>query len=424
MACKKLNGKANMKALPLITLVISLISLTAQSAIITKVSYPRAWYPRNSSVITGRCVYTINDRQPLSDIKTLVVDNTLPNGSVLYTWNHGDFFSESHTCYNDSTSPGFIPGTTTAFQITGIYFPNSNTVTGYLPTNNPGISLKLYKRVNTGSGSYNYNQTVGTEVPITSMTPNSPANADTSMSLKDSRTGNQPVFNPSLHYANVSLRAELIKTGTVTFTALSSPLYVPNYNTIHMGIMPESGPTQTDRENLTFSIGANGIRVIAPACKLQSTDYSVNLNRWIMKGPGSALYPGTPLPATGNSVPIGITLACSGKTNNVRFKFQDIGASPLTNKNVSLYDKIAGAKINGLEIEMLYNNSRINVDNMATTNTGSHGSTRTNPADISFNMASSATFEARYIQRTAITRNGVPYTGPIVGKVNMWVTHD
>ncbi|GKX54809.1 hypothetical protein SOASR030_09210 [Leminorella grimontii] len=72
---------------------------------------------------------------------------------------------------------------------------------------------------------------------------------------------------------------------------------------------------------------------------------------------------------------------------------------------------------------MLYNGSRINVDNSTKTNVGSQGTLNTNPAETTFNSQSTIPFTARYVQRSAIQKGGVSYTGSVTGKVNMYVTY-
>ncbi|MFH2256193.1 hypothetical protein ABK734_20750 [Enterobacter sp. KE9933] len=106
---------------------------------------------------------------------------------------------------------------------------------------------------------------------------------------------------------------------------------------------------------------------------------------------------------------------------HVRFRFEDAGSSPSGNKNISLYDTAGGSKVSGLEIEMLYNGNRINVDNVTTTDTGGHGVTKPYPAaQPLYDSVSNAAFQARFVQNGNITSN----VGPVTGKVNMYVTYD
>ncbi|HIF5903115.1 TPA: hypothetical protein ACX3HX_005893, partial [Raoultella ornithinolytica] len=82
-------------------------------------------------------------------------------------------------------------------------------------------------------------------------------------------------------------------------------------------------------------------------------------------------------------------------------------------------------KVDGLEIELLYNGMKVNVDNTTVTDTGSHGATKVSPASLPlYDSVGTAAFQARYVQSAAVTRAGADYTGPVTGKVNMYVTYD
>ena len=130
-------------------------------------------------------------------------------------------------------------------------------------------------------------------------------------------------------------------------------------------------------------------------------------------------------PITGNDVPVNLDLRCSGEVKNVRFKFEDAYSNNLSNNNIALHNPAnTSALIDGLEIELLYNNTHVDVDNLTTTNIGDLGSPVTITTSAIFNTTYTAKFTARYIQRDNITSNGIPYTGPVTGKVNMWVTYD
>lgn len=41
-----------------------------------------------------------------------------------------------------------------------------------------------------------------------------------------------------------------------------------------------------------------------------------------------------------------------------------------------------------------------------------------------YDSVGTAAFQARYVQSAAVTRAGANYTGPVTGKVNMYVTYD
>ena len=67
----------------------------------------------------------------------------------------------------------------------------------------------------------------------------------------------------------------------------------------------------------------------------------------------------------------------------------------------------------------------MNVDNTTVIDTGSHGVAKTSPASLPlFDSVSTAAFQARYMQSAPVTQSGTNYTGPVTGKVNMYVTYD
>ncbi|AKE59673.1 hypothetical protein F384_14460 [Citrobacter amalonaticus Y19] len=113
----------------------------------------------------------------------------------------------------------------------------------------------------------------------------------------------------------------------------------------------------------------------------------------------------------------------------MKFSFQDASSGGLINRNISVYDS-GGQYIDGLEIEMSYNGSRIDVNTTIAPypsfpiSTGSKGQVKANTQDLSYSSQDTAQFGARFVQRGAIKRNGVSYTGPVTGQVNMTVTYE
>ena len=62
-------------------------------------------WPSNGTP-AANCSFSYPTLQPLSQQRTLLVDNSLPNGSVLYSWGYNDF------------APGFITMCNTATTVT------------------------------------------------------------------------------------------------------------------------------------------------------------------------------------------------------------------------------------------------------------------------------------------------------------------
>ncbi|EPK7284292.1 hypothetical protein NLT72_002732 [Citrobacter farmeri] len=171
----------------------------------------------------------------------------------------------------------------------------------------------------------------------------------------------------------------------------------------------------------TDFLAGNAITVVSPSCRLRTTDYNISMGTWAAD---TVNHMGSP--ATGAAVPVGLDLECSGQVADVQFRFEDTGSAPSTfdEKNVTLYDG-GGNKVSGLEIQMKYNGNRVNVDGVTQTSTGSHGQVRTEAESVPlYTSTSQAMFTANYIQNGSITVGGNNYTGPVSGKVNIWVTYN
>lgn len=405
--------------------------------------YPNTQPTWPNGAQAAECSFTYPTLQPLSQQRTLLADNTLANGTVLYAWDYDDFapdfyaFCNERATYNQNGSDLWIDRLDVN-QLNTTLLPGSRV----WPTNNPGVVLKLYFKVtarggyNTGipsrpistTGSWMLGGGIGEElsVPI-ELTSTAYSVAYMYSVVSGTAPNYQSKFFAAAHHIKYSVRGELIKVGNINTTgnlSISTGTFVHAFFTENLlvGQMTISPAT---------ILGSGGITFVRPSCRLRgATDYMINLGRWVAVGAGS-LNTGVSLPAYGDIKPIDIAIECNGALNNVYFNFQDTGASPLTNRNISVYDAVGGQKIDGLEIEMSYNNTRLNVykisENATTSayrvNTGAHGTANINPSDPGFQSQSSAQFSARFVQRSAIRRGGLPYTGPVTGQVNMFVTY-
>lgn len=390
-----------------------------------------------SSTVAAYCSVTLPTLKPLSQSRTLIIDNNLPIGSVLHSWGYSDFVPDMHfVCLRGEESTVNSMTTDSSSATISVFLNGVQSLAGtmMIPTSNPGIGLKLYYTY-TEKGSGNTGTStrpestellsadgtvIGAEFPIVSAVPIfiakfHPVTNSTSPPYKR-------FFDGTANYFKVSLRGELIKIGQVTE---SVGLQVSNPGSM-FGIAFSNGLQGAGGGIIsgTEILGSGGINTVNSTCRLRgSTDYSVELGSWESMSPGN-------LPAYSESKPVDINLECSGKLNNVEFSFQDTGSSSLSNRNISVYDRIGGQPIDGLEIEMSYAGSRIDVHKISESpasykiNTGAHGSVKTNPADTSFDSQSQAQFGARFIQRAAIMRAGNAYTGPVTGQVNMFVTYN
>ena len=399
--------------------------------------------PNSYNKPAGTCTFIYPEYQPFAQARELIVDNHLPNGSVLYSWDYNNFlpnFGWSCTSSGVSswgadhliTDAGIIPGSSGYIYAT--YLRSAIELSpGIYKTSVEGIGVKFYLKISDET-TYNIHQghtginaiegTGFTTPPGSEFTVSGVTTFYVRMSRFPESKGTSGNFTYTLKgTAKYSIRAELIKTGDITIT---SPIALSVVGASNGYVDFNSMKELNGLSRLPGPLAGSGILIYPAACRLRgAADYQIDLGRWVdLTGNNIGS-----LPAQGNIKPVNISLECSGKLDNVEFSFQDTGDSPLTNRNISLYDNIGGQKIEGLEVEMLYNGTRLNVHKMGEatttykTNTGAHGSIKTNPSDITFNSQSSASFAARFVQRNVIKRNGVAYAGPVTGKVNMFVTY-
>lgn len=375
------------------------------------------------------CYSNMPELAPLSVPRTLIVDNHLPNGTELFSWGYGDFIPNVSTTCADTVpvASAFTGGGRFFTRPFGSTYPN---VDGVYSTSIPGIGIKLFTTY-TGKGVSDFRpMNSNTSRLINSVgswaNPSDPINVEFMVKQStgigvwmnsDSNWNTNPTtqqFSTRANHVSYSFRAVLVKTGNIVYT--STPLTLPKmseFAAVDSGFL----------HPLPNMVGGGGITIVPPACQLKTpTSYTINIGRWVNSGPGS-LAPGISLPAYGSIKPVDLNLECFGQVNGVQFRFEDAGSSPSSNKNISLYDSAGGNKIEGLEIEMRYGGSRVAVDNITKTDTGSKGAIKTNPQDLSFNSQDSATFGARFVQTAPIKKSGAIYTGPVTGKVNMYVTY-
>lgn len=433
-------------------LVLSGISQQASADIVP--SQPFYWN-NNTTLQRANCSVSFTGQQPLSQPRTLIVDNNLANGATLYSWDYGDFIPNiTFRCNSGAGGPyyydaqpyqiasfGAVNYITGGLGFRGIF----NSTTQTFSTTNPGIGMKLYvKLVNSGStpigytpsfisytssSAFSYAGTPSDSISIGGEYPVSFANINdnfinTMLQPIYNTASKQFTFSGSDHFATYAVRGELIKINDVQASSNLSLSSGFDFTTMF-------GGWGANRYGSSFGaptsiMGSGGITVIKPTCRLRgATQYQVNLGTWTDVAGRNT---GT-LPAYGAIKPINLNIECSGKLNNVKFSFQDASSGGLINRNITVYDS-GGQFIDGLEIEMSYNGSRIDVNTTIApypsfpVSTGSKGQVKTNTQDLSYNSQETAQFGARFVQRSAIKRNGVSYTGPVTGQVNMTVTYE
>lgn len=366
----------------------------------------------------GTCRVVLPDEKPMAEAQTLVVDNALPNGTEIISWGYGRFSPAVIDC---RPRPLTVDNDRIDDVVSISLTLNSSNSSKYFKLSDDGLGLQIWvksSKDDSGSDSGAFRSYAYTSAGHVYMS----ANNELEISNYGHRLVTVAQYQQAEKYivdgmgeqyhllplnTSLKIRAAIIKIGTLQY---NGPL------STHASAQSPSITARSKRSTVSLTqnlFSGSGIRIIPPSCQLKTKDYSIPLGKWAAD---TITREGTP--AYGAQKPIEISLKCSGKINHVRFRFEDAGSSALTNKNISLYDAAGGNKINGLEVELLRNGSRINVDNSTRTDTGSHGSAS------AIDATSTTTFTARYIQRAAITRSDSPYTGPVTGKVNMHVTYD
>ncbi|EMN3921756.1 hypothetical protein REJ49_004592 [Citrobacter farmeri] len=388
----------------------------------------------------GTCAYIVPDNRPLQVPRTLVVDSAVPVGTVLYSWDFNSFLPGfriqcTGSGVDNSTNSFTVNGTASNNLIGSNYEIRGMTASEVYSNSNPvwattlaGIGLRLSVKVDTDAAEdatdyYKY---------VTLYRAN--GQIQIYQAPRDVvylwGTGGYPRANsrittyqsgisyPVRHSipnaeAGFSVKAELVKTADTV-----------QYGSLGLAGNPVATWSTTAVLNPTLPtdfLTGNDITVVSPSCRLRTTDYTISMGTWAAD---TMSHMGNP--ATGPAVPVGLDLECSGQVADVQFRFEDTGSAPstLAEKNVTLYDG-GGNKVDGLEVQMKYDGSRVNIDGTTLTSTGSRGTVRTNTEAVPlYTSTSQAMFTANYIQNGAIRVGANNYTGPVSGKVNVWVTYN
>lgn len=386
---------------------------TASAAQAAVYYYNRAWmsgsYP---GYVAANCYVQLPDQRPMAVPRTLVVSEDTPNNTVIF--NFGEMFGAYFTtnCVSTgsvNTTAGTTNGTYTYWDM-NILITAAGGVEG-IQLNDPGLRLRLYI---TPAALDTYALPVVAAGAYSSSTR---MFVNQTYKLTGIGSGNttqvQYLLNPHGGgtswalggWSSFAISGEIVKVGNLTYPAALSTVSSSAFS------------VRTPPAVINGMLDGTGIRVVRPSCVLNTTDYTIPMKSWFS-------WPSS-LPAYGPKEPVNLTIKCSGKMNHVRFRFEDAGSSPSSTKNVTLYDSLGGTKITGVEIEMLYNNSKVNVDSVTKIDAGSFGQAKSSYwATPIYDSFGTAAFQARYVQTAAIKKSGSNYTGPIVGKVNMYVTYD
>ena len=393
-----------------------------------------------AGALAGTCTYTIPENKPLSVNRTLVLDNSVPVGTSLYTLPYESFLQFSVQCQSSGIGNNDPKISTTASAGTFVNLGSSfagdtGTAPYYTFTNNSGIAIKFTYRFNTSgeacancapfpaSGDVSF----GKYSAISRLNGNDASAGFESGKQRyqdflgsyafvvvGSADGKYYFVSPQANHStsqSYSVKAELIKTGDIVYDDI--PLKLKSGGIVQVYA---NGVYNT----YNFDIGGGGIKIVRPTCKLDTKNYTIPMSSWVSIDP--VAKPGA-FPAYGSQVPVNITMQCSGKVDDTQISFEDAN-SLTTRQDVGLYDSAGGSLIDGLAVQLLYKNAVVPTDNTKLTISGL-GSTKSSPDSTPlFNSLSTINFNARYVQTAAIKKNGANYTGPVVGKVNIWVTYN
>ncbi|MDG1641880.1 hypothetical protein DA718_21155 [Klebsiella huaxiensis] len=393
----------------------------------------------NAGQPAGTCIYNIPDNnKPLSQPKTLVIDDNLQNNSVIYTW--GNFLDFSATCTGSGISNSdpkiSVPSSSKTFLSYSVSFSGTtSTAPNNIYTNNSGLSLKY---------TYLFNQAAPEPCQGCQPFPDS-GDASFGTLLAAIRINNKyvpdngfeserekyqdfitmyffvvkPLSDGRYSFASTTpitqsyqVKAELIKDGPIDYDA--TPLALRSgYSSIQV----YAGNVYS---TYAFDIGSGGVQIVRPTCQLKTKDYIVPMSNWVSIDP--VVKPGI-FPAYGSQVPVNIVMECSGKVDDTQISFEDAN-SVSSRQDVSLYDSTGGTIIDGLAIQLLYNNAAIPTDNTKIVISGLGTTKAIADSTPLFDSTSIVNFTARYVQTDAIKMNGTEYTGPVTGKLNIWVTYN
>ena len=358
--------------------------------------------------LAATCTFSWPDQNRLLTPQTVVVDNSMPDNTVLASWGYEQFYDFTVDCQSSGTH------STT---------PQLNFGSGSSKTSLPQIDINLNNyHINIhGVEFVVYGQTDTPDILCTPVcahgeyamqTDAPPLTEIKNPDRLSIYMQQQPVMNTSTDYviqsvrSHIKYRAELIKSGTVSAEDSGKKVILNGGDAL---FFISDYYNAIDFQEIYA--GTTEVSVLVNNCKLKTKDYTIPMGNWDVRSSSA-------LPANGSEVPVNVSLQCDGETPHVRFRFEDAGTSLLPNHNLRLYDAQGNEKIDGLEIEMLYNGAHLDIDNTTLVDTGAHGTAGATGAD------STAKFTARYVQRSEITKNGNAYVGPVTGKVNMWVTYD
>ncbi|HCD7254846.1 TPA: fimbrial protein [Citrobacter farmeri] len=371
----------------------------------------------NEGELAASCIADYPLMQPLTIPRTMVVDNSLNIGDIIYSWDYASFMPNYIQVRCIPASESDSPSNSFSGSYVMLRFQVSNDVTdGIMATSLDGVGIRIFYKMDTTTDGTNgtlslidamngvfTNRPVPEQSILKSTSPINQLEVLCDSAFSPSR--NKYIFGCNY---NISFRAELVKTGPISVGSLS----LPGISEMLLIKWPEGG--RDEGESHSFS--GDAVTLVTPACQLKNANYTVPMGDFI------------PLFASrrGMNVPVNLVLECSGKVNNVSFRFEDAGTTPSSGleKNVSLYSS-QGALVQGLEIEMRYEGERVNIDGTAEHSTGSHGQRKT-VADSTplFDSESTASFTANYLQTGPVISGGNAFTGAINGKVNMWVTYN
>lgn len=353
----------------------------------------------------GNCYPSIGTFLPQANVKKIIIDNSVPNGTVLHSWEYDILIGRGGlncTLYD-------VPPYISYNERIDYKFKYNTSSEGYFHTNNPGVGLRVYATsfvpVNNTPEALTLPSSIRKEVLLS-------GNGSLDFSINTISMGNGLYGFPEAKYiTGVKYRAELVKIGKMDFSGDISSLHHIAYLGQHL-MFEFNSHDQFDQilVNIDGYEYELGVDLLKPSCRLSApANYNVDLG---------SFRAGSSLPKYGDVKPIVIGLDCNGKPNNVDISFQDGSTSSLSNGSVRLHNT-AGSPIDGLEAQMTYNGAPIAVNKstvlpnrLTKISLGSLGQSQSQ-------SVVNATFGVRFVQRAPIV-----HVGPVKGTVNMFVTYN
>lgn len=420
------------RRLPLALACLTVAGSLFQVSVVSAATETKDYYwadGNNAGQLAGSCTATVPDNRPMQIPRTILVDNSMPSGTVLHSWDFNEFLPGFQLqCTGSGIAndrPGLVSGSVTLNPSPGGN-PNMNmiatmemyyTLPSYgttFDTNVPGVGYRVFLKSD-------YDEEWGhTQISLSNngSSFNRPATGVSNglrgrveviayQYITRSTDGSYKIEDKVIGY---SLRGELVKkTNNISSGNINVSTQF-SWRATNGGMSMRALPVDF--------LSGSAIRVITPSCQLRARDTQINMGKW---------YSIDTL-TTGPAVPVPVDLRCTGQLTNAQLIFGDTGSHRFMydyDKNLTLYTP-GGDYVEGLEIEIKYNDHvfdhnpspHVPVDDYHYVYLGDRGVPGMSGGSFT-ESDSQAMFTANYVQSGPIRVNGHNYTSSVTGKVNL-----